>query len=230
MKNYEQLSLKQQRLIMIAFITVFAVLMVIISAYVGKPLIEYAREPEKFKQWIDSYGFIGKVLYVLIVSMQVIVAIIPGEPFEIAGGYCFGVLWGTLLCLAGILLGSALIFMFVHKFGRYFVEIFIKKETIEKLDFLQDPTKLNTLTFIIFAIPGTPKDLLTYTVGLTDMKLPTWILISFFARIPSVITSVYAGQSLMKQDYLRTVIVFAVTMLISAAGIYIYNRHTQTKK
>ena len=230
MRHYEQLTTRQQKTILISFIVLFAVLMFTVSYFIGKPLIQYANEPELFKQWIDSYGIWGKLIYIMIVTMQVIVAIIPGEPFEIAGGYCFDFLEGTLLCLAGILLGSVLIFLFVRRFGHYFIEIFFKKETIEKLDFLKDPSKLNFLTFLIFAIPGTPKDLLTYTVGLTDMPLPTWILISFFARIPSVITSTYAGYTLGEQNYRKTVIIFAATMVISIIGVIIYNNHSKNKR
>ena len=150
MRHYEQLSKKQQKIILISFILLFVALMFLVSYYVGKPLIQYAQQPELFKQWIDSYGIWGKLIYVLIVTLQVIVAIIPGEPFEIAGGYCFEFFEGTILCLSGILLGSIIIFAFVRKFGHYFVEIFFKKETLDKLDFLKDPSKLNFLTFLIF--------------------------------------------------------------------------------
>ena len=224
-RKYETLTVNQQRMIMITFVALFILVMFIVSYYVGRPLIEYASQPQKFKEWIDSYGIIGRIIYVLVVTLQVIVAVIPGEPFEIAGGYCFGLLEGTLLCLAGITLGSIIIFMFVRKFGHYFVEIFIKKETLEKLSFLKNPRKLNALTFIIFAVPGTPKDLLTYTVGLTDMDIKTWAIISFIARIPSVITSTYAGASLGEKDYTRTIIIFTVTLLISFIGILIYNKY-----
>ena len=225
-KKYETLTVNQQRMIMITFVALFILVMFIVSYYVGRPLIEYASEPQKFKEWIDSYGIIGRIIYILIVTLQVIVAVIPGEPFEIAGGYCFGLVEGTLLCLAGITMGSIIIFMFVRKFGHYFVEIFIKKETMDRLTFLKNPKKLNALTFIIFAVPGTPKDLLTYTVGLTDMDIKTWAIISFFARIPSVITSTYAGASLGEKNYTKTIIIFSMTLLISFIGILLYNRFT----
>ncbi|MBR2685158.1 MAG: TVP38/TMEM64 family protein [Erysipelotrichaceae bacterium] len=229
MKKYGQLSQKQQKIILIFFILLFAANMILVSYYVGNPLIQYAKQPELFKQWIDSRGIWGKLIYVLIVTLQVIVAIIPGEPFEIAGGYCFDLLEGTLLCLAGIVLGSAIIFAFVRRFGHYFIEIFVKKEQLDKLAFLKDPSKLNFLTFLIFAIPGTPKDLLTYAVGLTEMDIKTWILIAFFARIPSVITSTYAGYTLGEKNYVMTALIFVVTMVISIIGIIIYNRHSAKK-
>ncbi len=229
MKRYQQLSTKQQKTIMIGLIALFIVLMFVVSYFVGRPLIEYAKKPELFKEWIDSYGVLGRIIYVLLIFLQVIVAIIPGEPFEIAGGYCFGFLEGSLLCLGGILLGSTVIFLLVKKYGHYFVEIFFKKETLDKMSFLKDPSKLNYLTFIIFAIPGTPKDLLTYTVGLTDMDLKTWALISFFARIPSVISSTYAGHTLGEQDYTKTAVIFIATMVVSIIGIIIYNRYEGKK-
>lgn len=226
MKKYEQLSQKQQKIILIFFLLLFAANMLLVSYFVGKSLIQYARQPELFKAWIDSHGIWGKLIYVLIVALQVIVAMIPGEPFEIARGYCFELLEGTLLCLAGIVLGSVIIFAFVRRFGHYFIEIFVKREQLEKLAFLKDPSKLNSITFLIFAIPGTPKDLLTYAVGLTEMDIKTWILISFFARIPSVITSTYAGYTLGEKNYVMTALIFVVTMVISVIGVIIYNRRS----
>ena len=52
------------------------------------------------------------------------------------------------------------------------------------------------LTFVLMTIPGTPKDLLTYFVGLTDMKLGTFLLISLVGRLPSVLSSTVGGHLL----------------------------------
>ena len=192
--------------------------------YIGTPMVRLVSQPQAFRAWVEAHGFGGKLLFVGMVILQVIVAIIPGEPLEIGAGYAFGAVEGTLLCLIGIAIGSTLVFLLVRKFGVPLVEIFFPVEKIRSLRFLQDSRRLNRLTFLLFFIPGTPKDLLCYFVGLTEMKLPVWMAISFFARIPSVVTSTLGGDALGTQSYLRAVIVFAVAAVLSAAGLYLYHR------
>ena len=192
--------------------------------YIGTPMVRLVSQPQAFRAWVEAHGFGGKLLFVGMVILQVIVAIIPGEPLEIGAGYAFGAVEGTLLCLIGIAIGSTLVFLLVRKFGVPLVAVFFPVEKIRALRFLQDSRRLNRLTFLLFFIPGTPKDLLCYFVGLTEMKLPVWMAISFFARIPSVVTSTLGGDALGTQSYLRAVIVFAVAAVLSAAGLYLYHR------
>ena len=191
---------------------------------VGKPMVEFVREPERFRAWVDSSGFVSRVIFVGMVVFQLIIALIPGEPLEMGAGYAFGALEGTILCIIGCVIGSALVFLFVRRFGVKLVEVFFPREKIRSLRFLQDSRRLNLLTFIVFFIPGTPKDLLSYFIGLTDMKLGTWLLITAVARIPSIVTSTVTGDALGLKDYQFALIAFGVTLALSLAGILVYRR------
>ena len=122
-------------------------------------MIEFVREPERFRAWVDSSGFVSRVIFVGMVIFQLIIALIPGEPLEMGAGYAFGAVEGTILCIIGCVIGSALVFLFVRRFGVKLVEVFFPREKIRSLRFLQDSRRLNLLTFIVFFIPGTPKDL-----------------------------------------------------------------------
>ncbi len=191
---------------------------------VGKPMVEFVREPERFRAWVDSSGFISRVIFVGMVVFQLIIALIPGEPLEMGAGYAFGAVEGTILCIIGCVIGSALVFLFVRRFGVKLVEVFFPREKIRSLRFLQDSRRLNLLTFIVFFIPGTPKDLLSYFIGLTDMKLGTWLLITAVARIPSIVTSTVTGDALGLKDYQFALIAFGVTLALSLLGILVYRR------
>ena len=109
------------------------------------------------------------------------------------------------------------------------MELFFPKEKIENLKFLQDSRRLNLMVFLIFFIPGTPKDVLCYCVGLTKMKLPTWVLITATARIPSVITSTIGGDALGLGAHGFAAAVFAATLALSAVGLLIYKKICRTK-
>ena len=196
----------------------------VVGYLVGKPMIEFVREPERFRAWVDSSGLWGRVAFVGMVVFQLIIAIIPGEPLEMGAGYAFGAVEGTLLCILGCVIGSALVFLFVRRFGVKLVEVFFSREKIRSLRFLQDSRRLSLLTFIVFFIPGTPKDLLSYFIGLTDMKLGTWLLITGVARIPSIVTSTVTGDALGLQNYQFALIAFGATLLLSLGGILVYRR------
>ena len=112
----------------------------------------------------------------------------------------------------------------VRYYGIKAVEEFFPRNKIYSLSFLKNERKLNLLVFAIFFIPGTPKDLLSYFIGLTKMKLSTWIVITTTARIPSVMTSTIGGDALGMENYEFAIIVFLATLLISIVGLGLYNR------
>lgn len=221
------MSEKKRKTIVLCALALFAILMVALFFWAGKPLIRFISEPEKFRAWVEGRGIWGRLAFLGIVVLQVIVAIIPGEPMEIAAGYAFGVIEGTLLCLVGITLSSIVVFCLVRKWGVKAVEVFFPLEKINELKFLKDARRLNLIVFILFFIPGTPKDVMTYFVGLTKMRLSTWIGITFVARIPSVITSTIGGNALGLQDYQFAVLVFVATAILSGIGLLIYRRISQ---
>lgn len=215
---------KTKKIISLSSIIIFILLSIFLAWYIGRPLVKMVSEPELFRQWVASYGWRGRLTFVGMVILQVVIAIIPGEPFEIVAGYAFGAIEGTLLCMVGTIIGSALVFGFVRRFGMMAVEVFFSREKIMSIKFLQNTKRLNTVVFIVFLIPGTPKDLLAYAVGLTPMKFSTWMLITTVARIPSIITSTIGGNALGMQNYTFAIVVFAVTAVISAVGLILYNR------
>ncbi len=219
-----QLTEAHKKKIYLFAIIVALIFIAAVGYLVGKPMVEFVREPERFRAWVDSSGFVSRVIFVGMVVFQLIIALIPGEPLEMGAGYAFGAVEGTILCIIGCVIGSALVFLFVRRFGVKLVEVFFPREKIRSLRFLQDSRRLNLLTFIVFFIPGTPKDLLSYFIGLTDMKLGTWLCITAVARIPSIVTSTVTGDALGLKDYQFALIAFGVTLALSLAGILVYRR------
>lgn len=219
-----QLTEAHKKKIYLFAIVVALIFIGAVGYLVGKPMVEFVREPERFRAWVDSSGFVSRVIFVGMVVFQLIIALIPGEPLEMGAGYAFGAVEGTILCIIGCVIGSALVFLFVRRFGVKLVEVFFPREKIRSLRFLQDSRRLNLLTFIVFFIPGTPKDLLSYFIGLTDMKLGTWLCITAVARIPSIVTSTVTGDALGLKDYQFALIAFGVTLALSLAGILVYRR------
>lgn len=179
---------------------------------------------EKFVEYIDGFGVWGVLVMLAIQIFQVLVSIIPGEPVEVLSGMMYGAFGGMVLCLAGITAASALIFVCVRRFGIKFVNRFTNSEKFEKLRFLHDPVKRDALLFVLFLIPGTPKDTLVYFAPFTQVKLSRFLVITTFARIPSVITSTFAGANISQGNLFQTVLILVITGLCGAVGIYINGR------
>ena len=190
----------------------------------------YLTDPAFVREKIGEHYVLGAVAMVLISAVQVIVALVPGEVVEIAAGYCFGSWIGSLLCLAGIVLGSCTTILLVRYFGSRFVYAFYPKEKIDALPIINDPPKRNILTFILFVIPGTPKDLFTYAIGLTDMSIPLYIALTTAARFPSVILSTLSGDAVGTRDYTMAINFVIVTAAVSGAGILIYRAILKKRK
>ena len=195
---------------------------------------EYLQDPALVRDKIGEHYFLGAVAMVLISAVQVIVALIPGEFVEIAAGYVFGSWIGSFLCLAGIVLGSCTTILLVRRFGARFVYAFYPKEKIDALPIINDPPKRNLLTFLLFVIPGTPKDLFTYAIGLTDMSIPLYILLTTAARFPSVILSTLSGDAVGTRDYTMAIVFVVVTAVVSGCGLLIYrifsHKHAEKRK
>ena len=218
----EKREQRKKRAVALVCLGLFVAFSLAVCWFVGKPMLQFVSQPEQFRQWVDGHGLMGCAAYVGMVFLQVVVAVIPGEPLEISGGYAFGAVRGSLLCLLGAFLGSVAVFALVRRFGRELVDIFFPREKLEKLKFLQSSPKRDALFWLVFMVPGTPKDLLCYFAGLTDLSWGKWLLLCTVGRLPSVLTSTIGGDALGVKDYQFAVLVFAATLAVSAVGLLIY--------
>ena len=213
-----------KKTVWILALIMFAAFMILSGWFLGRPMIALASEPEKFRAWVDASGGWGRILFVGMVAFQVLVAFIPGEPVELAAGYAFGVVEGTVLTLGGFLLGSWAVFALVRRFGTALVEVFFTEKQIRGHGFLKNPQKTRIVALLLMLIPGTPKDFLSYFAGLTDLTTVQWLGIVAVGRIPSLITSVVTGAAAGEKNYVLSGVMLAVTLVISMLGIACYRR------
>lgn len=218
----------------IAVKIVLGVLAILFCVALSVAMIQFVSETARMESWMQTHPIIGRFAYVAMSMFQVIVAVVPGEPVELAGGYVFGALQGTLLYLTGATIGSLLIFILVRKYGNGLVELFFEKEKIENLRFLKNSKKRNILLSLFFILPGTPKDLLCYFAGLTDISFKVWVWVCSLGRLPSIITSMLGGDALETKNYTSAIVVLAITLFVSAIGLLIYqyicNKHEATER
>ena len=140
---------KNQKLAAGLAIAIFVLVMAALTWLIGGPVLRFAGKPEKFRLWVEKTGAAAPIAYMGMVIAQIVVALIPGEPLEIAGGYAFGAVGGTLLCLVGATVGSILVFALVRRFGVKLFEVFFPIEKLRALRFLRSSKKRDLLFLIV---------------------------------------------------------------------------------
>lgn len=244
----EEKKLIIKRIIAIASVLIFVGLMFFAHVYIVQPLIDQlfggAQTVDPDASWWEkltsgvnpdnldltylsdmyrSSPVKTVLIYIGIQMLQVFIALIPGEVVEVSAGVLFGPWMGLLYSLIGVAIGSSIVFMFTKLLGIRFVELFVDSDKINNMKLIKNNRRLNGLVFMIFFIPGTPKDLLTYLIGLTRMKLGTFLALSLIARTPSILTSTLAGNALRDKDYRLTIIIFAITGAAAVIGYIAYS-------
>ena len=213
----------------------YLVLVLSVAVMVGltltlwKPMINFIDDPAFLNQWVAEAGIWGPVVFMLLNTSQVLLAIIPGGPFEVAAGALFGPWLGTLLCDIAMTVGGMITFFFVRKFGMKFVELFVDREKILSVKFLHTNQKYESLLFLFFLFPGTPKDLMCYVVGLTDIKWYKWILINLVGRFPAILLSALGGRALGSQKYDIFITAFVVIIVFYFLGTFLYKKYNHNR-
>ena len=179
-----------------------------------------------FKNKVQNTKFIGFLMLFGLQFCQIFLIVIPGEPIEILAGMCYGSFWGTIFVILSSSIISLIIFIFVKKYGRKFIYNFCKEKDIKKIEesnFFNNIKQIEIMLFILFLIPGTPKDLLTYISGLLPISTFKFIIISTIARIPSIITSTFAGDKIIIGDWkIAFILYFSIVLIALLFGLLLY--------
>lgn len=207
---------------LIAFFVVVILLCALIWPYVHEIF-----EPGGLDRVINDVrqaGPVGFLILLAIQFLQVVVAFIPGEVVQVAAGMIYGPWVGALIVLVGCVVSSAFVFLLVHKLGAPFVQAMVSEKHMAKFRTFENSGKLNIIVFVLFLIPGMPKDVFTYLVPLTHMPLRTFLLLSNIARIPGILVSTYAASGLVEGDIVQSLIIFLVAGAIAVVCILFYDK------
>jgi len=174
---------------------------------------------EKAIRLINSFGPYSVLMLIGLQIAQVIIAPIPGEVTGFIGGYLYGPLWGTIYSTIGLTIGSWLAFFLARLFGLPFVEKAISQEHIKKFDYFMEHQG-SLVSFILFLLPGFPKDSLCYIMGLSHIKTSHFLLISTVGRLLGTIMLSVAGSFSRNHNNSGLVIVLAISAVAVALAFF----------
>jgi uncharacterized membrane protein YdjX (TVP38/TMEM64 family) len=173
---------------------------------------------QELRDWVSAKGAAAPIVFMALQAIQVIVFVIPGEVPQIAGGYLFGVWMGTLYSIAGILLGSTISFFLARLLGVPFVHALFPAEQTAKIEKLLSSRRSKIAFFLLFVIPGIPKDVLCYVAGLSPMRFVFFAVISFLGRLPGIFGSAIIGNAAAGERWILAGIVLAAAALLFGIG------------
>lgn len=230
MKNQKEIKFVK------TFITIIVLIIITILLWKVAPLFINLSTYEgqvAFKNKINSMGFTGVLMLFGLQVLQILIAVLPGEPFEVLAGMCYGTWGGYLFITISVFITNIIIFFTVRKLGKKYLYNFFKKEKVEKVinsKLFKNPRNIELVLFIIFFLPASPKDLFVYIGGLLPIKPSRFILIATLARFPSIITSTMVGANITNGNWKISLLIYAITFVVAVLLIYLVNLKDKNKE
>ncbi len=187
-------------------------------------LLAWLADAQAVRAFVADHAFASRLAMLGINIVQVLLAFLPGEPVELASGYAFGFWEGTALCLIASGLATSAIYWATRRWGWKLVGLFFDKSLFHRFSWLENAKRLEFIMLIVFLIPGTPKDFLTYFAGLTNMRFMPVVLIATLGRIPSIVTSTITASAAGSGNWPLAACALAASALLLAVGGVMYRR------
>lgn len=193
-------------------------------------LLAWLADARAVRAFVSDHAFVSRLAMLGINIVQVLLAFLPGEPVELASGYAFGFWEGTALCLVASGLATSAIYWATRRWGWKLVGLFFDRSLFDRFSWLKSAKRLELIMLIVFLIPGTPKDFLTYFAGLTNMRFLPVVLIATFGRIPSIVTSTIAASAVGSGNWpLVACTLVASAFLLAVGGLMCRRLRSRTR-
>lgn len=228
MNKISRISQNRKKGIIITLILV-AILTVLVI-FVCMPMVRFVRDTEQLRAYIAEKGLRAILVFILMNVLQTMTTVVPDAPFEIAAGAIFGVVRGTLLNAVSVTIGSIIAFTLSRLFGERYVSLFFDEDQIRRHNLKHMTVRKTLLVSLIFLIPGMPKDLFTYLLGLSDINPVLFVAIVFFCRLPSIALTVMSGSAIAAREKEQVIFIFAVMIVLLAAGLIGYTLYLKKHK
>ena len=215
---------KTKTIIKAAFFVLLIVVVPLILFLTNREFFAQFESIEDVEDFIAGYGHLSGLVYIVFQIFQVVISVIPGEVFQVAAGYLFGPFWGVIYAIIGCLLGEAVAFGLARVLGQGFVRLFMSEEQFIKYQERLNSNRAYTLCFILYLIPGIPKDILCYVAGASEIKFLPFLIISMVGRLPGLIGSIVMGSLVDKGNYMLAAVILGIACVAAVLGFIYRNK------
>lgn len=184
-----------------------------------KEVIETMSSLESVKAYFNEHKGTMALTYMGAQCIQIIICLIPGQWLQIAAGYFYGVPVSFAMSIVGALVGSVVTYYLAKLLGHDAIHLFFGEEKIREMISRLNSKKATIIIFLIFLIPGVPKDLCNYAAGLSEMKLKPFLFVSLLGRSPGMLGSIIIGRQLATGSYGAAIAVGVIAIVCFILGI-----------
>ncbi len=210
----------------LAILLVIVVWLVVTDAPVVRFLVRLYQDKHFLKETVRSWGYMAPLVFIVIQAMQVIISPIPGEITGPVGGALFGTVWGLIYSTIGLTLGTLVCFALGRLWGEPLIRPWLSEHHWEKMTFIIEAEGA-IICFILYLIPGFPKDIISYLFGMSPMPFWVFALVSTIGRMPGTWIGSYFGAHVGEQQYIYAIAFIAIVAAICLPLYYYRDRIVQ---
>lgn len=177
------------------------------------------RDLDKVRELMAEYKTESVFIYLGAQILQIIISVIPGQALQIAGGFMFGFFLSLLLSLVGACIGTVITYYLGDILGRDFMHLFFDEKTLNRYIDHLNSKKAATIVFLIYLIPGIPKDVVSYAAGASEIKLKPFLLLSLVGRLPGMMGSLLIGKQIYHGSYTGAIVIAIIAAVAFVVGI-----------
>lgn len=198
-------------------------LLVLLSIVVTVPLYIYFWHRDFLMQFqsfddviamLEQYHVESIFLYIGIQILQIVISIIPGQAFQFAAGYLYGFLPGLLFSVIGAFAGTTISFYLAKILGKDAVHLFFGEERTTYFVERLNSKRAYTIVFLLYLIPGLPKDVVSYAAGVSEMKFKAFMAFSMAGRVFGMAGSLLIGAFYFKEHYVGMAVVGILAVVL----------------
>ena len=174
---------------------------------------------EEARAFLEGYKFKGYWAYLGIQVLQIVISIIPGQFTNMAAGYLFGFPAAFVISVIGAIAGTFITYFIAKLLGAKAMKQLIEPERYKRFLKRFNSKRSYITVFILYLVPGLPKDVLGYVAGVSKMNFVPFLFLSVIGRLPALSVSVMVGSMIYKEIYTGVIILILLMVIISMTGI-----------
>lgn len=203
-------------------------LLLLFMILIGVPVYLYFSHPELISRFtnldeinklLSRYETASIFIYMGLQVFQIVVSIIPGQALQFAAGYAYHFWLGYLYSIIGVALGTVVTYYLARLLGKDALHVIFGEEKFSRFVQTINSKRSYIVLFVIFLIPGVPKDLFTYAAGVSEMRIIPFLLLSLIGRTPAMLGSIWMGSMVYKGSYTGPIVLGVVAIILFIAGI-----------
>ncbi|MCL2069468.1 MAG: VTT domain-containing protein [Treponema sp.] len=214
---------KRSLIFLIVFLGFTGILGLIFLPIIGD--LQSPENREAISAWVASLGHAGVIVFFFILLLQNLTAVFPvGGLLQIVSGAAFGLWAGYFIILSSFIASSIIIFPLVRKFAGPLITRLLGDDLTNTWAFLKNEKTTSLVIFVLFFIPGLPKDTMTYLTALTKFPLAQFLPVAIVARFPAMFSGALMGDAVMQGNWLLFILLFGFTAIAGLLGILFRER------